>query len=384
MKQCEEILMRLVGSEVFGTPLSMPAGTVITDELLSRIFDLARAHDVAPIVSSSLINNNLVFGSAFESAFREQVYNAVLKSEKQSFVFEKICSAFEKEKIPYIPLKGTVIKELYPEPWMRTSCDIDILIHKEDLVRASKLLCDELDFVNQKDSSYDVAFVSKENVYLELHYTLVGRRKAEQYGKILDRVWEYAEPENAGYRHKLKDEMFYFYHVAHMVKHFINGGCGIRTFVDLWLIELSKNYHTPELMSLLKDGGLLEFAEQSRNLCKVWFLQTEHNNTTRLMESYVLNGGTFGSEQTKTAVNKTKGELGFAFSRLFAPYNYLKEAYPVLKKYRFLLPVFQIVRIFSLLFGKRKKIRQKYIGDIRNMPDNKAAEIKTMFENLKL
>ena len=60
MANSAEILMRLVGNGVFGTPLSMPAGTVMTDELLSRVFDLAKAHDVAHIVASALDKNNLL------------------------------------------------------------------------------------------------------------------------------------------------------------------------------------------------------------------------------------------------------------------------------------------------------------------------------------
>ncbi len=384
MNQCEEILMRLIGNEVFGTPLLMPAGTVITDGLLSQIFDLAKAHAVVPVVSSALIKNNLLFGSAFEGIYHKQLYDAVLKGENQSFTFEKICVAFEKAKIRYIPLKGSVIKKLYPESWLRTSCDIDILIHKEDLEKATELLISELDFVQQKESSYDVCLINREKICLELHYTLIGKRNAAHFGKILDRVWDYAEPENGGYRYKLKDEMFYFYHIAHMAKHFINGGCGIRSFVDLWLIENYKNYHTTETEALLKKGCLSEFAAQVNELCKVWFSQKEHSETTRLMEEYVFNGGTFGTEKTKTAINKKQGEAKFVLSKLFASSDYFKRRYPFLKKCKFLLPIFQLVRIFSFVFGKKRKIRKKYITEIRNLPDEKADRVRTLFENLEL
>ena len=97
-----EILMRLVGNGVFGTPLSMPVGTVMTDELLAQVFDLAKAHDVAHIVASALDKNNLLFGSAFEGLYREQMYDAVIKSENQSFVLRKISEAFEKAQISHI------------------------------------------------------------------------------------------------------------------------------------------------------------------------------------------------------------------------------------------------------------------------------------------
>ena len=31
------------------------------------------------------------------------------------------CAVLEEAKIPYIPLKGTVLRDYYPEAWMRTS-----------------------------------------------------------------------------------------------------------------------------------------------------------------------------------------------------------------------------------------------------------------------
>ena len=53
--------------------------------------------------------------------------------------YENLCSAFEKAQIPFLPLKGSVIRKYYPEAWMRTSCDIDILVHDEDVGRAKEI-----------------------------------------------------------------------------------------------------------------------------------------------------------------------------------------------------------------------------------------------------
>ena len=56
------------------------------------------------------------------------------------YELEHIKSVFEKNKIEYILLKGSVLRNYYPEPWMRTSCDIDILVHDEQLDKAVKVL----------------------------------------------------------------------------------------------------------------------------------------------------------------------------------------------------------------------------------------------------
>lgn len=385
MNKTVKILMNLIGSEVCGTPLSMPAGTVITDVTLSQLYETANVHDVAHLVGSALMSNNLLFGSAFEGMFRDRVLDAVLKSEKQDYDFGKIRNVFEKERIPFIPLKGTVIKNLYPERWMRTSCDIDILIHREDLKKATMRFCDELGFVQKNVGKHDVSFVTQENVCVELHFSLMEKKGEEKYSAILEKVWDYAEPVQSGrYRYFIKDEMLYFYHIAHMAKHFENGGCGVRPFVDLWLLEKDGCYRTPETCALLKEGGLLAFADYAEKLCEVWFSQKEHDEVTSLMEKYILEGGSFGSDKTRIMAAELNGGGNYVISRLFVPYDFLKKQYPVIEKHKFLTPIFELVRLFSLAFGKRKNFRKKRIEKIKNITEDQTCATTFLFENLGL
>lgn len=384
MEQTKSMLISLIGNEVCGNTLSLPAGTVVTDDLLAQAYDVAKAHDVVHIIGSSLMNNNLLFGSAYEGAYRKAVYDAVMKSENQSYILEEISSAFEAEKISHILLKGSVIKNLYPQSWLRTSRDIDILVHKEDLPAAAGKLCDDLGFTRKSEGRHDVSFVNDEGICIELHFSLMEKERIESYSAVLDRVWDYATAENGGYRNILCDEMAYFYHIAHMAKHFKVGGCGLRPFVDLCLMEKKMTCHTEKLTSLLKEGGLLKFAAVSKALGEAWFSGGEHTAETLAMERYILDGGAFGSEKTRKEANKIKGDGKYIRSRLFVPYDYLKVAYPIVGRYKFLFPIFEFVRIFSFLFGKKKKFRKKYLEEIKNISDDKANEIKGLFEYLEL
>lgn len=386
MANSTEILMRLVGNGVLGTPLSVPAGTVMTDELLSQVFDLAKAHDIVHIVSFALDKNNLLFGSAFEGLYREQMYDAVLKSENQSFVLNKICDAFEEAKIPHIPLKGSVIKELYPESWLRTSCDIDILIHKEDLPAASEVLCKEQGFVKEKESLHDVSFINCDNLCIELHFTLMEKEKSKLFGKVTDRVWDFATPQGKGYRYILKNEMVYFYHLAHMVRHFRSGGCGVKSFIDLQLMINSKKYRTEEANQLLKEANLVDFADCAEDLSKVWFCGKDHSDTTLLMEEYILAGGNFGTGQTRRKAEKQihESEEKYILSRLFVPGVYFKNKYPIVNKYKFLLPFFHLYRIFSFAFGRKKALRKKRMEDLKNITEAENEKTERLFETLGL
>ena len=66
--------------------------------------------------------------------------------------------------------------------------------------------------------------------------------------------------ENSKFRYEMTDEFFYFYHIAHMAKHFENGGCGIRPFVDLVVLDRMDSENFSKRDELLKSGGLLQFA----------------------------------------------------------------------------------------------------------------------------
>lgn len=387
MEQTAEIMMKLIGSEVCGGTLCLPSGVVVTDELLSQLFEVSKTHNVAHLVGSALINNNLLFSSAYESAYREQVYAEILRSEKLNYVFEKICSVLEKERISYIPLKGAVVREMYPQPWMRTSCDIDILVHKEDLDNASKAITDSLGYVQSGKGKHDVSVLSTENIFIELHFSLLEDSLSSTLAKVLGEVWEHSKPvENGSCRFRMDDEMFYFYHIAHMAKHFINGGCGLRPFVDLWLMEHSRDYHTPEADALLKKGKLLAFAETASQLSQVWLSGEEHNEITVLMQDFILTGGCFGSVKTKmlSKQQRSGGNFKYILSRVFVPYDDLKGQYPILKKHRFLTPVFEFCRLFSLMFGRKKDFRKKYMGGMNVLPEEQLEGIGILFEKVGL
>ena len=57
---------------------------------------------------------------------------SVYRNEQIKYAFAQICDTFELSSIPYIPLKGSVIRPYYPKESMRTSCDIDILVKEEN------------------------------------------------------------------------------------------------------------------------------------------------------------------------------------------------------------------------------------------------------------
>ena len=387
MENISNTIIQLIRNEVCGDTLSLPCNSTITDAELAQMYSVAKPHDMAHILSSALMNNGLLTGSKLKNVYSEQLYSTLYRYENQKYAFEKVCDVLEKEKIPYIPLKGSVTNSLYPQPWMRTSCDIDILVHESDVQKAADVITKTLGYEEKGRGKHDIQILSTENIYVELHFSLIEEDVSPVMAKVLDKAWEHAKPcEEGKSQYVLDDALFYFYHIAHMAKHFSDGGCGIKPFLDLWLMQNNKNYNTTETLTLLKKAKLTDFEKAATKLSKVWFSGEEHNRLTKIMEDFIFSGGCFGSKETimLSEQQKAGGRLKHILSRIFIPYDDLKLQYPIIKKYKFLIPICEICRIFTLIFGKRKNFRKKYLNNLRDVSDEHLNDIDYLFKKTGL
>lgn len=341
--QTQDMLIRILRAELTGE-------TVEFDGDPTTVLALAKRHQMEHVIAHALLQKG-------QKEFAKPLHQSIWMSEQQTFVLDRVREAFNAHKIPFIPLKGSVLRTFYPEEWMRNGCDIDILIRQED-IESAKTVLEHLGCVDQKGkSAHDITFKAGA-VCMELHYTLIEDYRLPQIAGVLDRVWDYAEPVD-GFEYAMSDEMFYFYHVAHMVKHFENGGCGVRPFMDLWVLQHRKEYSLQKREELLLQGGILTFAKAAVSLSEYWFSGTEMSGFDGL-EEFVFNGGAYGSTANSVAVQHSLrgGRWGHIYHRLFVPSAQLKEYYPVLKKHPYLLPVYQVVRWVQALRRRKRYVRE--------------------------
>lgn len=282
---------------------------------------------------------------------------AVRRDIHLSHAFGQICQTLESAHIPFIPLKGVVIRKRYPEPWMRTSCDIDVLVREEDLEQAINVLITELGCWNEGRGYHDVSLSAPNNVHVEHHFTLMEEHIFPAAQEIVKNVWKNVLPMMPeGFQMQMTDEVFYFYHILHMASH-ICGGCGIRPFLDLWLLNHKVQYNVSERDALLQKGGLLKFAQAANALSEVWFSGQPHTELTQRMEWFVLTGGMYGITENMIAVQQVKkgGRKQSILYKIFLPYELLKGHYPVLQRHKWLMPFCQMARWFRLLSPERWK-----------------------------
>lgn len=362
--QVRNVLFALLRAYATGTsPLTDEQKNTVKN-CLAPLYSLSARHDLAHLLGYALFEEGLADGSEAFAAFEKQHMLAVFRYEGFAYELARMSDALEQAEIPFIVLKGLVLRDLYPEPWMRTSCDIDVLVHPEHLAAAEAYLTEYLGYRRDGDGPHDVTLVSEGGVHIELHFALVEEGRAGKSFDVLQTVWEHAAPKSGcRYASVLSDEMFYFYHVAHMAKHFAEGGCGVRSFLDLWFLEQLPHDKTAR-DRLLARGGLFAFAETARKLCRVWF-SGETGATDAFLsrvERFVLFGGVYGSKENYIAIHQKRkgGKAQYVFARMFIPYGEMKYLYPVLKKAPFLLPVFWVWRWISHLAqgGAKRSLRE--------------------------
>jgi hypothetical protein len=359
-----------------------------TIENARKLLGIAKYHDVSHLYSYAVVNNGIVIEDEdLYKNIKKRHPIAVLRYETANDEFCRLTSFLEQEKIAFVPLKGAVIREYYPEKWMRTSCDIDILVHEQDLDRAIKLLTEKCAYTFNEKGTHDVSLFSHNETHVELHFKLDEDFYDNTAGNLLSCAWDYASPK-AGkeFWYEFSDEFFYLYHIYHMAKHFEAAGCGIKPFIDLYILDKKIPHDEKKRNALLEKSGLKIFADSCRRLNECWFEGAELDVIMSSMQAYIVAGGTYGNKANGVAMRQTKsgGRIKYIFERLFLPYNMLKVHYPIIEKHKYLTPLFEIVRLLRLFSPEtfKKSKREFELGGM--VPDKKNEKLSDLLPEIGL
>ena len=108
------------------------------------------------------------------SCFRDDYRRAAMNELPLSVEYRRIANAFREKKIRFAPIKGADLAEsCYPDPALRVRCDIDLLIHADDIGRAVETAGNEgWRAAHEYRNLNHVPSMYKKNAMLELHFNL--------------------------------------------------------------------------------------------------------------------------------------------------------------------------------------------------------------------
>lgn len=324
-----------------------------------QLYTLAKSHDLMYCVTDALDKVGLLpEAESARAAYVKEQMLAVARTARIESVLATVKEVLSVAAIPFVPLKGSLLRYMYPDKMMRTSCDIDVLVREEDLDRAVSALTDA-GFVTEGARNYHDVSLFFGSVHLELHFNIC--ENMADIDALLGRVWEFVTPVTDCEYHETP-AFFAYHHIAHMKYHFISGGCGIRPFLDLYVMQKSRFYDEDALTELLDTVGLRAFYSAVSEVVRVWFGGEPETALTRKCEEYILRGGVYGNTDNGNAARASvrNGRLRSAWHVVFPGYVTMCCLYPRLKKAKILLPFCYVHRICRKAFGKdSKRVRRK-------------------------
>ena len=382
-----QILIALVRQEICGGTADPSLGDHITRENLQPLLKLSAQHDLQHIVCHALLRLEKFSRSPAREKLSYVTQEAVFRYARMAHDFEQACAVLTEAGIPHIPLKGSVLRNWYPEPWMRTSCDIDLLVKESDLEAAAQALEQRLRFTRGGKGHHDISMVTPKNIHFELHFTVENFSDTNREQDVLADFWKAAAPEaDSPYRLAVSDEMFYFYHITHMAKHLQDAECGIRPFLDLWVMNHRIPANRKAREALLKKGHMLRFAQKAEALAEVWFSGGEPDPLSARLEAFILQRNTEDYEANFVALQQKQqgGRLKFLLRRIFPPFARMCWYYPVLREKPWLLPFCAVRRWCRLIFTKDARRALNTVKVTATVSDENIHSVAGLMEQLDL
>lgn len=341
-----------------------------------QLIQESEAHQINTLVYYAIRKTNYLdkIDTKLLSLWKQHSFLSCIAQIEHINQIEKVMNRFNEKNIPVIVLKGLVIRGLYPKPELRTMCDADILVKKEDINKARKLLIQEgyTERIDKSPNEAHIVFEHEKYPPIEVHWRLVGEGyKWSSY--LEDSVWKNIMYVQIGKCRvlSLNYEIFTLFHCIHMLKHFMNSGISIRQLFDLVLIvqEWNKLIKWGELLEISKSCKVEKFIIALFKVCEELFqmeipkcfnedIKFSKIEIKLLIEdiigSPVFNRKditfSFKNRVSKKIVkdNQTISSSGCCIS-LFFPSSYqLDERYKYAKKIRILLPIAWIHRLIII------------------------------------
>ena len=337
------------------------------------VFQLAKRHSVSALAWQSVSRLPELIDPAVNEAWSTLNSKLIGKYFNQEHELDVLSSLLAEEKIPHMPVKSVWLRPLYPQPFEREMCDLDILIPEEDAERAHDIAIDSgYTMMEELTTSHNTEYVKKPYLALELH-TFLAPKESSHFSYYED-IWQRAVPTDTPYYYSLTLEDQYIYLLAHTKKHYNLSGTGIRSYLDIYVFlshhqdQLDRAYIEAELKKL----QIYEFAVAAEALAFSWFSKERLplSEAAEEMAYYVFSGATYGQANGKDknalrslmADGKSAKQARFSFFMriVFLPYDKMMVQFPSLKKVPFLLPFYWIWRWILVLITKPRQVIRQY------------------------
>lgn len=293
--------------------------------------------------------------------------NELLRLLAMKNELEELEKALQEKQIKFMLLKGSVIRDFYPQQKMRQMSDIDILY---DYSKRDALL----KIMKSRGFRLTASCENSDDFFKEPFYTFEWHRELffeeKEFCPHFD-LWKNAgaDTENP-YKYYVEGTEHFIYTICHMFKHYVTNGCGVRFLCDIYvLMNYGEKIDMNRAISELENIGIKDFALDAVGLANAVFNGGEVTEKQQKMLDFLLSGGVYGSlavdySKKLSAFNGSKTK--YLFRRLFPEKKKMFADYRQLEKKPYLLPFYYLIRLFTKLKYNSKSAKNE-LKEIRNI-----------------
>lgn len=290
--------------------------------------------------------------------------SAVLFSERQMNQIARISEAFEKHGIDYMPVKGAIMKSMYPQPELRSMSDADILIRQEQYPQIVPVM-EQLGFQEAGESDHEHIWIH-DHLKVELHKRLIPTYNKDLYS-YFGEGWDLAKVQN-GHCWSMTQEDAFIYNFIHFAKHYRDGDVNCRFVIDLWVHfrncpEMDREYIRQQMTRMKMEV----FYDNILQLLRVWFDGEAWDERTQRITEVLFNTDAQEKKEIHTIAQNARvaQETGSAkqlkrarlMQRAFPSREHMDWSYPKWKKTP--LPIAWGLRWWDLLINRRDVIKNR-------------------------
>ncbi len=360
---------------------------------MKKVIRLARQHRVLPLLYGALCEDWQ--GEALDAEDIKCVESISRTTVRQSyrllFLTRYLVRILEKAGVPVLVLKGSGVAELYPVPELRKSGDVDVLIPKDRLEAATKLLAENGFTAKEiQHANHHLVFNSGDGIDLELHTMLAEPFRDRGINRCMDRLLpacfekkEYKECMGVSLP-VLAEPYQALQLLLHMLQHFLRAGFGLKLLCD-WVVFWNRDEArkmVPEFLKLAGECNVREFSETITMVCKEFLglrsdLPMGRRRDRRLAEDFLQD--VFAAEEfgkaDKDRMVIVQGNSLWAYIREF--HYQMKLNHPKASPYVILWPALWVITLVVFLRNNRKLNRGR-VKDILHSAGSRSRLLQQM------
>jgi len=330
--------------------------------------NLAAKHMLLPLLYDGLNRSPREWEQVPEPAqklLRQSFLQAVYVDTRFTLLREQLGAKLREENVPHIFLKGACLKNDYPNPALRTMCDMDVLVYTRDYGKIRKIALSLGAEPGHSDGNHR-NYTFPGGVTVEFHPNLL--HHGTPVGTQINPGWQYARDGGDSCALELTEEGLYLNTMCHLANHFVAGGVGVRFVLDVWVLRHLRKAQPDRAFveAELARFGLLDFGKNVEALAEKWFSQGSETAVPDGLEEYILTSGSHGVSQramlNAVALSPGGSRTSALMKKAFYSREELEDRFPWCKGKPWLLPAAWCTRACRAVTRHGGQIRQWSAG----------------------